>query len=80
MRGIFRRNSQIGDDPKLNSSLVKGLEKSDSACQMQCNSSVTRKAGEILVASFQPELEIKSKTKPNTKTKILEADSKTKPD
>ena len=49
---------------------------------MQCNSSVTRKAGEILVASFQPELETKSKTetKPNTKTKILEADSKTKPD
>ena len=31
-------------------------------------------------ASFQPELETKSKTKPNLKTKILEADSKTKPD
>ena len=47
---------------------------------MQCNSSVTRKAREILVASFQPELETKSKPKPNTKTKILEAESKTKPD
>ena len=59
--------------PKTEQQPCKRVGKSDSGCQMQCNSSVTRKAGEILVASFQPELETKSKTKtkPDTKTKRL---------